>query len=193
MPFSTWKTHENPLKAPWFLKWWFFKHFSGIFHGATSMKSARKIPEKCLKNPWFTNQGAFRGFSKSWGFPKGFFVRGEISIIGVVRAPVAITNFAFFVRGLLIKSYINSETFTDIWRKINYCNRCARDTNYWDLPPPPLLLGLQVMHYADLQGLNALVRGKVCRMLLGWGGGLRTVTVIRQPKDQQNSDCLFQL
>ena len=47
------------------------------------------------------------------------------------------------------------------------------------------------MHYADLQGLNALVRGKVCTMLLGWGGGLRTVTVIRQPKDQQNSDCQF--
>ena len=31
-----------------------------------------------------------------------------------VRAPVAIINFAFFVRGLLIASYINSEIFTGI-------------------------------------------------------------------------------
>ena len=49
------------------------------------------------------------------GVSKGGFLRGgEISIIGVVRAPVAIINFAFFVRGLLIDSYINSEIFTGI-------------------------------------------------------------------------------
>ena len=29
-----------------------------------------------------------------WGFPKGGFMRGQISIIGIVRAPVAIINFA---------------------------------------------------------------------------------------------------
>ena len=50
-----------------------------------------------------------------WGVSKGGFLRGgEISRIGVVRAPVAIINFAFFVRGLLIESYINSEIFTGI-------------------------------------------------------------------------------
>ena len=40
-----------------------------------------------------------------------------------MRAPVAIINFTFFARGLLIESYINSEIFAGIWRKINYCNR----------------------------------------------------------------------
>ena len=39
------------------------------------------------------------------------------------------------MRKLLVESYINSEIFTGIWREINYCNRCARDPNYWDLPP----------------------------------------------------------
>ena len=34
--------------------------------------------------------------------------------MGWVRAPVAIINFAFFVRGFLIESYINSEIFTGI-------------------------------------------------------------------------------
>ena len=41
------------------------------------------------------------------------------------------------MRGLLIKSYINSEIFTGSWREINYCNRCAHDPNYWDFPHPP--------------------------------------------------------
>ena len=51
----------------------------------------------------------------SWGFPKwGFCEGGGISITGVVRAPVAIINFAFFVRGLFIESYINSEILTRI-------------------------------------------------------------------------------
>ena len=73
---------------------------------------------------------------KSWGcFQRGVFVRGEISIIGVARTPVAIINFAFFVRGLLIESYINSEIFTRLWRKINFCNRCAHHPSYWDFPP----------------------------------------------------------
>ena len=48
------------------------------------------------------------------GFQRGGFVRGEISIIGVAHAPVAIINFAFLVRGLLIESYTNSEIFTGI-------------------------------------------------------------------------------
>ena len=35
------------------------------------------------------------GQNEPWGFPKrGGFVRGEISIIGVARAPVAIIIFA---------------------------------------------------------------------------------------------------
>ena len=36
--------------------------------------------------------------SKSQGFPKGCFAR-EISVIGVVHAPVAIVKFAFFCVG----------------------------------------------------------------------------------------------
>ena len=48
----------------------------------------------------------------NWGFPKGgFYEGGEISIIGVVRAPVAIINFAFFVWQLLVESYISSGIF----------------------------------------------------------------------------------
>ena len=47
------------------------------------------------------------------------------------------------------------------------------------------------MHYRDLQDLDALIRSKVCTMLLGWDGGLHTVTVIRQPRHQQNSGCQF--
>ena len=50
-----------------------------------------------------------------WGFPKGGFCEGGKSqYLGWVRAPVAIINFAFFVRELLIESYINSEIFTGI-------------------------------------------------------------------------------
>ena len=51
--------------------------------------------------------------NKPWGFPKGGFRKGgDLSIIGVVRAPDAIINFAFFLRGFLIESYINSKIFT---------------------------------------------------------------------------------
>ena len=39
-------------------------------------------------------------------------MRELTSIIGVVRAPVAIINFGFLVRELLAESYINSEIFT---------------------------------------------------------------------------------
>ena len=42
----------------------------------------------------------FWGVSKRGGFCEG----GEISIFGVVRAPVAVINFAFFVRELLVES-----------------------------------------------------------------------------------------
>ena len=71
----------------------------------------------------------------AWGFQKGGFVRWEISIIRVVRALVAIINLHFFVRELLIESYINSEILTRIWRESNHCNRRARNPNYWDFPP----------------------------------------------------------
>ena len=44
---------------------------------------------------------------ENWGFPKGGFCEGgEVSIIGVLRAPVAIINFAFFVRELPVESYL---------------------------------------------------------------------------------------
>ena len=48
------------------------------------------------------------------GVSKGGCLRGggEISIIGVVRAPVATINSAFFVQELLVQSYMNSEIFT---------------------------------------------------------------------------------
>ena len=62
------------------------------------------------------------------GVPKGGFCEGEISIIGVVRAPVPIIYFFLWV--LLVESYITSEFFTGIWNKINYCDRCARDPKY---------------------------------------------------------------
>ena len=53
------------------------------------------------------------------GVSKGGFLRGgRISIIGVVRVPGAIINFAFSVRELLVESYIiNSEIFTRISRE----------------------------------------------------------------------------
>ena len=41
------------------------------------------------------------------GVSKGGFLR-----LAWLRAPVAIINFAFLVRGFLIESYINSEIFT---------------------------------------------------------------------------------
>ena len=53
------------------------------------------------------------------------------------------------------------------------------------------LFGEQVMHYADLQGLNTLITSKVCTMLLGWVGSLHAVAVIRQPRHQQNSTVNF--
>ena len=39
-------------------------------------------------------------------------------IIGVVCAPAAIINFAFFVRELLAESYRDSQIFTGVWREI---------------------------------------------------------------------------
>ena len=69
------------------------------------------------------------------GFQRGVFADGGISIIGVVRAPVAIVNLAFFAPGLLVESYINSEIFAGIWGEINCCNRCAHEPNYWDFSP----------------------------------------------------------
>ena len=39
------------------------------------------------------------------------------------------------MRALLVESYINSETFTGIGSKVNYCKQCTHDPNYWDWPP----------------------------------------------------------
>ena len=55
-----------------------------------------------------------RGIAPFWGFQRGIFVRGGISTIRVVHAPVAKYNFVFFVRGLLIESFLNSEIFAEI-------------------------------------------------------------------------------
>ena len=35
-----------------------------------------------------------------------------------MRAPVAIISFTFFVRELLVESFLNSEIFTEIWREL---------------------------------------------------------------------------
>ena len=71
------------------------------------------------------------------GFQLGVFSGREISIIGVERAPVAIINFAFFVRDFLVESYINSENFTETRREIYYYKWCARATRVLEIPPPP--------------------------------------------------------
>ena len=49
------------------------------------------------------------------GFQRGVFVRGaNLNHRGRWRAPVAIINFAFFVREILVESNTNSEIFTGI-------------------------------------------------------------------------------
>ena len=64
-------------------------------------------------------------------------MRGEISIIGFVRAPVAIINFAFFVRGLLIESYIKLRDFAVILREKFIIATGARITTIIEIPLPP--------------------------------------------------------
>ena len=65
---------------------------------------------------------------------KGVFVRGGISIIGVVHAPVAISHFASNPgENFCVFRGFNKE-LPHKKHKINYCNRCAHDANYWDLP-----------------------------------------------------------
>ena len=50
-----------------------------------------------------------------WGFQRGVFARGEnLNNWGGCAHGFAIINFAFFVRGFLVESYINSEIFTGI-------------------------------------------------------------------------------
>ena len=63
--FSTWKIPETPLKITWFLKSRFFAHFSGIFHGTTSMKNARKY----LKNAWNILDLKIRCFQRAFKSP----------------------------------------------------------------------------------------------------------------------------
>ena len=49
------------MKMPWFLDQGLFRHFLCIFQGTTSMKSARKTPEK----PLIKKSGYFQGLFKS--------------------------------------------------------------------------------------------------------------------------------
>ena len=57
-------------------------------------------------------------------------MRGEISIIGVVRAPVAIINFVSNpCKNLQVSIGFNKEA-PQKKRIIDYCNRCAHDPNY---------------------------------------------------------------
>ena len=62
-----------------------------------------------------------------WGLARG---GGEISILGVVRARVAIINFASIpCENLRVYIGFNKE-LPHKKRKINHCNRCANDPNY---------------------------------------------------------------
>ena len=76
--------------------------------------------------------GAGQAVRGSQGFPKGGFCEGgKISIIGVLRAPVAIINFASNpCENLWVYIGFNKEA-PHKKRKINYCKRCAH--------PPQLL------------------------------------------------------
>ena len=65
-----------------------------------------------------------------WGFLRG----GEVSIIGVAHAPVAIINFAFFVQDLLIESYKNSEILQGFDAKLIIATG-ARTTPIIGIPP----------------------------------------------------------
>ena len=69
-------------------------------------------------------------------FPKGGFCEeGEISIIGVVRAPVAIINFASnLCQNLWVHIGLNKEV-PHKKCKINYCNQCVHHPS----APPQLL------------------------------------------------------
>ena len=70
------------------------------------------------------------------GFQRGGFVRGgKISIIGVVRAPVAIINFASnLCESLWVYKGFNKET-PHKKSKINYCNRCEHPPHLLRFPP----------------------------------------------------------
>ena len=76
MSFSTWKTPENPLKIPWFSKWRFFKHVSGIFMAQLPWK----VHEKYLKNAWKTLDFKIRVFSGGFQIPP--FVPPPFAILG---------------------------------------------------------------------------------------------------------------
>ena len=56
-------------------------------------------------------------------------MRGEISIVGVVRAPVAIINFASTVKISQVYMGSNKE-LPHKKSETDYCNRCAHDSNY---------------------------------------------------------------
>ena len=117
-------------------------------HPKYRSSSEQVFSERFPLGSWLVSQGRrqkfARTFRKSSRRLRGFQKGGEGckgGVIGVVRALVAKIDFAFFVRELIVESYINSEMFTAIWCKIISCNRCAHDPNYWDLPPhkDPLL------------------------------------------------------
>ena len=101
---------------------------------------ATQMREFAQKKKHYADEGFWGTISnkqKSGVFKGGFLWGGEISIIGVVRAPVAIINFAGAPYWILCKL----RDFDRDWREINCCNRGAHDPNYWDFPPhknPPL-------------------------------------------------------
>ena len=95
--------------------WQFFRHFYDVLS-------------------WFS---CSRLSNDSQGFPKGFLLPWgrEISIIGVARALVAISNFVSNPCDLF-RVYIGfNKELPHKKRKTNYCNRCAHDPNHWDFPP----------------------------------------------------------
>ena len=71
-----------------------------------------------------------------WFAGRLLIVRGEISIIGVARAPVAITNFASNpCENLRVYTGFNKE-LSHNKSKINYCNRCAHPPQLLRFSPP---------------------------------------------------------
>ena len=67
------------------------------------------------------------------GFRRGFLRGGDLNKLGScapLGALVVIVSFTFFVWELLAESYINSEIFTRIRRKLMIATFCAHDPNY---------------------------------------------------------------
>ena len=95
------------------------KKFSTVLGTPPNRTRTKKFPLEELWGGCFVSWVLNWESSEKLGVPsflgvsqRGVFVRGaNLNNWGGVRAPVAKINFAFFVRGLLVESYTNSENF----------------------------------------------------------------------------------